>query len=167
MRNAAAEVFCSTATSKCTKMEKCLESLLKNNHYQKRKIPLTAWVPASSFQPSPADAARAPPCLPASPYMQTALQILHMTKFTSHILVFGTVWVPFIYRTYTIYILYKMIWAILPLHTQLATAAPWQIPKSTGRPSTADFFLCNCSPGFTLIYCICPHGFFLVPVVSG
>lgn len=29
MRNVAAEVFCSTATYKCTKMEKRLDSLLK------------------------------------------------------------------------------------------------------------------------------------------
>lgn len=33
-----------------------------------------------------------------------------------------------------------MIWAILPLHTQLATVAPWQTPKSTGCPSTVYFF---------------------------
>lgn len=122
---------------------------------------------STSFQLSPQNSRcsqrHLPPSLPVSPYMQTALQILHVTEFTSHILVFGTVQVLFIYSTCTIYILHKVIWAILPLHTQITTVAPCQTPESTGCPSTADFFfffLCNCSSGFTLIYCICPHGFF-------
>lgn len=49
MRNVAAEVFCSTATYKCTKMEKRLDSLLKKittNEGKLLAIALTAWVPA-------------------------------------------------------------------------------------------------------------------------
>lgn len=81
MKNVAAEVFCSTATSKCTKMEKRLDSLLKNNYHQRRKIAENCFnCLSTSFLPSTADAARAPPSQHPHTCKQTSRITLKYSK---------------------------------------------------------------------------------------
>lgn len=166
MRNVAAEVFCSTATTKCTKMEKRLESLLKNNYHQRRKIAGNCFgCLRASFLPSTADAARAPPsqCLHANSPPDTSHLSSHHTS-----LYWG--WYRcYLYTIYVLFIYYvcRVIWVILPLHTQLATEAPWQTPKSTGCPSTADCFFVQLFIGLHSYLLHLPTWFLLVPILCG
>jgi len=118
--------FCSAAISTCNR--KPLERFLENNYHQRRKTPGNCFNCFASFLPSTAGVDRLPPSnTPVHALKKAALQVLHMTEFP---LLVPLHWV-------------LEAWAVLPLHTQAATAAPWQTPKSTSCPSHADF-LHNC-----------------------
>lgn len=108
MKNVAAEVFCSTATSKCTKMEKRLDSLLKNNYHQRRKIAGNCFnCLSTSFLPSTADAARAPPsqcphtCKQTSRY-STWLCSHHTSLYWGQYRYFYILHMYYLYTTYRV-----------------------------------------------------------------